>query len=303
MSGERIEERRLLEEMRDVEIPLLAGQSVQVRHHLVHATVLGAQHELALIVADALEVRLHPAGDALGRLQRLLVAGVNIHVYQPGHDLVQRVERRPHLAALRQCLEQRLGISAQIAVAICLLTTRQFGYHRVATFAQRVVSCARIGQRDRGEIMSAIEVPAQFAVGLLPPAVRRRGRGQPGGHAKAVQQPIRIQRGQIGLVDLGLRLEETVRQAHLRHGKWHEFARLASHEIVSLAGRRIQHSQRRAAQRQASCHRRHARQNTPPARQESCIHENHSPLDRPVKCRTWQRPKSTKPLPLSQNIR
>jgi hypothetical protein len=99
MLCERVKEAGLLEQTRNIEIALLTSEAVEVRHHFVHAAVFGAEHELALVVADALEVGLHPSRHALGGLERLLVAGVDVHVDQASHDLVQRVEGRPHIFA------------------------------------------------------------------------------------------------------------------------------------------------------------------------------------------------------------
>ena len=143
MPSQRIEKTRLLEELRRIEVLLLAGESVEVRQHLVHAAVLGAQHALALLIADAIEVPADPASDAFGNLQGLLVAGVDVYIDQSSHDLVQRVEGCPHRTArpiaiaLGQGLELGLGIGAQIAVSVGLLAARQLGHHRVATGAQR----------------------------------------------------------------------------------------------------------------------------------------------------------------------
>ena len=51
--GKRIEEAGLLEEVSRVEIALLFGDGGEIDEDFVHAAVLGAQHALALIDAEA----------------------------------------------------------------------------------------------------------------------------------------------------------------------------------------------------------------------------------------------------------
>ena len=127
------------------------------------------------------------------------------------------------------------GERAEIAVGVGLLTAGEFGHHGVAVLAQRVVAGAGVGERDGREVVPAVEVAAQIAVGILPAAVGRRGGGEAGGEAEAVQEAVGGERVEVGLVDLGLLLEEAVEQADLRHGEWHELVGLGGDEVVRLA--------------------------------------------------------------------
>src|ERR1019366_5319093 len=123
-----------------------------------------------------------------------------------------------------------------------------------------------------------VEVAAQLAVRLLPSAIGRGVRGQPGGKAKAVQQPVRLQRVEIRLVDLRLLLAYPVQQTHLRHRKrcqpripipWIQ----RPDQVARVPRTRaIQHSPGAAAKRKASGHGRHSRQNTAAAGIELRFH-------------------------------
>ena len=51
--GERIKKAGLLKEAGGVQVSVFLGHGGEVHQHFIHAAVLGAQHALALIVADA----------------------------------------------------------------------------------------------------------------------------------------------------------------------------------------------------------------------------------------------------------
>ena len=85
----------MLEPIRQVEPPLVAGVDVEIGEHLVHAAVLRVEHLLNLRVGERREHALGPRGELRLDGERGLVAGVAIRVAQPGVRLVQRVPRRP----------------------------------------------------------------------------------------------------------------------------------------------------------------------------------------------------------------
>src|ERR1017187_3013373 len=131
--------------------------------------------------------------------------------------------------------------------------------------------------------MASVEVAAQLAVRLLPPAVGRGVRGQPGGKAKAVKQPVRLQRVEIRLVDLRLLLAYPVQQTHLRHRKRRQpripipWIQRPDQVARIPRTRAIQHSPGAAPKRKASGHGRHSRQNAAAAGFELRLHRPFSP--------------------------
>ena len=74
---------------------------------------------------------LHPArvqrAMPLTHVERLGVAGERVHVEQAGHDLVQRVERRPGRAVVAEAVEQLLGERAEVAAAAGALALGEHG--------------------------------------------------------------------------------------------------------------------------------------------------------------------------------
>ena len=106
---ERIKKAGLLEEVRRVEVAILLGQRGKIDEDFVHAAVLGAQHALPLVDAEAAHEPLRPLGHALGHLQGVRIAGLEIHVNQARHDLVIGVKGSPDGFALRQVFEELGG--------------------------------------------------------------------------------------------------------------------------------------------------------------------------------------------------
>ena len=98
----------------------------------------------------------------------LLPASV-VHVEHAGHDLVDRVERRPHRLARIQPVEQLDGEGAQIAArAELLLALGQLRDHVVGLGLGFLVARGGVELRAGGKEV-ADEVAAQFAFAIAPP--------------------------------------------------------------------------------------------------------------------------------------
>src|SRR2546422_11262438 len=109
-----------------------------------------------------------PPRHAFCNCQSLLVAAVGVHIKVPGHDLVDRVVRRPDVLAVAKAVEQLLRESAQVAVLLSCLTLREFGDHTVGLLLQPVIPRACVCQGAGRKVVAASKVPAQLAVRLLP---------------------------------------------------------------------------------------------------------------------------------------
>ena len=113
----------------------------------------------------------------------------------PGHDLVDRVERRPHARARLQPVPPRGRKRTQVLAAELLLAPRQLRHHVVALCLRLAIAVCRL-LCQRREIVPD-EMAAQFArplpvLRLLPSAERlRRSRGQSRIRAERVQQAVR----------------------------------------------------------------------------------------------------------------
>jgi len=100
-----------------------------------------------------------------------------------------------------QPIEQLFRKSTQVTVADLGLALRQLADDCVAARLERLVSAVRERQRARRQIVSR-EMSAQLVVGRFPAAQRFGGRRQARGHAKHVQQPIRIVGQQMPTIDV-----------------------------------------------------------------------------------------------------
>ena len=105
VAGVAEEEVGVVEQLRALDEPLVAGETEQARHHLVHAAVLagdvGPPHLGARLRGQRLQPRVGPRPHSARDVERLLVARHLVAVEQPREDLVQRVVRRPDLRVLR----------------------------------------------------------------------------------------------------------------------------------------------------------------------------------------------------------
>ncbi len=128
--------------MRPAVVARFRGEIVK---HLVHPAVLGVQDVLHVLFALRCRPRVHPARHFRHNVERLLVGRVRSHLHQSGHDLVQRVERRPHIHPLIEPVKKLSWKCAQVAVLIQLrLALGEAGHQLVRLLLHRVVSRSRI---------------------------------------------------------------------------------------------------------------------------------------------------------------
>jgi len=94
---------------------VIAGFGRQIVEHLAHTAVLGAQDVLHVLFGLRRGPPVGPIGHAGDYFERLLVAGILVHVEHSGHDLVDGVERRPYRPACVEAIEKLQRKRAQIA--------------------------------------------------------------------------------------------------------------------------------------------------------------------------------------------
>ncbi len=80
MAHERLDERLVLELVRQFQPALVTGVGVEIHHDLVHAAELGVEHPLDLLVIERREDPLGPFGKLGLQFQRRAVAGKSIGV-------------------------------------------------------------------------------------------------------------------------------------------------------------------------------------------------------------------------------
>ena len=94
----------------------VAGHREQVGEHLVHAAELRVERALLLLVGRAgPTLNVDPVGLLRQDFERLRVAGQEVRVQQPGHDLVNRVVGRPDALPRVHPVEELFGKRRQIA--------------------------------------------------------------------------------------------------------------------------------------------------------------------------------------------
>ena len=192
--------------------PVSGGEVVE---HFVHAAVLALEDPIHQRGIDGPNPLRGPGRHAFEHVARLGVAGEHVHVEHAGHDLVQRVERRPRRLARAQAVEQLFRKCAQVAVAELRLALRQLCDERVAARFQRVVVGVRERQGARRKIVPG-EMSAQLVVRRFPTAERLSRSGQARGHAKHVQQPVRVVGQQMPTIDVHCIERGSRPQPHLR---------------------------------------------------------------------------------------
>ena len=119
------EEALVIEAVRKILVPITSRHRGEVVEHLIHAAILALEHAGHVLIAQRLRPAPRPTRHALKHIERLRVGCERMHVEQTGHDLVQRVERRPDRLAIAEAIEELLGKRAQVAVAKLLLTLRE----------------------------------------------------------------------------------------------------------------------------------------------------------------------------------
>ena len=216
--GERIENPGLVEAVREKGVLRITGHRMEVVEELAHPPVLDLQDALHLVVAERVGPPLGPGGHGQEDVQGLLVGAVHVHVQQTGHDLVERVEGRPHRQSLLQPLHELGGKGREPAPAIGLLALPQLGDEGPGLVLQQLVARAAVRLAARRQVV-AHEVAAQLDVGPLPPAELLGRRRESCGPAEGVEQPVRIERVQVDPVAVLERVAGPAQQADLIQGE------------------------------------------------------------------------------------
>ena len=147
--GERREQRLVAEAAGQLEIGRVSGQRRDVREHLVHAAVLGAQHAFELLAAHWGDRRGRPRRELRQDVERRGAGGVQVRITQAGEHLVHRVpghaDERPArdgVLELRRAIRKRAHQPASRG----RLTGAQLGNDVVDALLHPVVAGRRVHQ-------------------------------------------------------------------------------------------------------------------------------------------------------------
>ena len=209
--GQRVQDDGVVEALRGGQVPLLAGDRVQVGQCLRQPAELGLQDHLHLVVREPAGPPVHPVGQLLRHVEGLVVACQLVLVDHPGQVLVDHVVRRPDRLALLQDVEVALGERGQVAgvetPARGLRLERGELADQVPAAALRVaVTGVGVGERETGQQVAG-HVAADLRVGLLPAAERLGGGGLTVVEAEGAEHPFGVEEQQVGGVP-GLVLAE-----------------------------------------------------------------------------------------------
>ena len=212
------------EALRQVQVPAIACERVDVGQHFVHAAVFRAEHLLHLGVRQVRQQFRAPVRERDQHVARLRVAADHVGIAEAREQLVQVVpghpgaieaealdlqlaggDARPQLAALRH--------GPDVAVAVGALALGQFADHHVEPPLRLGVAgrCPRL--RQRGQVVAG---RVALQAGALPVGVQLALRLQPRLGPERRQQPIDVERVDVGDVQRLRALERTVEQPHLR---------------------------------------------------------------------------------------
>ena len=216
--GERLEDPTAIEALRQLAPTILAGDGREVVEHFVHAAVFALEDAaISAVSIGRTHCAVHVAMPS--STSRLRAAGEHVHVEQAGHDLVQRVERRPRRLIGAQAIEQFFREMRSRSRCRLRLALRELGDDGVAARLHRLVVRVCEEQGARRKIVPG-EMPAQLVVRRFPAAERLGRARQPGGHTKHVQQPVRVVVHEMPAVDVH-RVERCARsQPYLRQLEW-----------------------------------------------------------------------------------
>src|ERR1700748_2509627 len=167
----------------------IVGIGVEIGEDFVHATELGGEHALDLLVVEIGEDVLGPSGELDFDVERGAVAGELVGVAQSGEELVLDVPWRPEAVevevagvgfAFATLLESDLAVDAlcvhegaDVAVFLRVLNGLQLCDEVVGALLETYVTCGRVHQADSGEIVSG-NVSGELAAGTVPTAVTLR---------------------------------------------------------------------------------------------------------------------------------
>ena len=169
---ERVEEALFGETIAHLGELVVACHRGEVVEHFVHAAVLGVENGLHVLLRYRGCPGVGPAGHARSGFQGLFVAANPVHVEQAGHDLMDRIEGHPDLAARVQAVEELDRESAEVPAAKAGLAVGHPGDNGVGFRLDVLVSGGSVHVRTRREEVPR-ETAAHLAIRLLPPAQRR----------------------------------------------------------------------------------------------------------------------------------
>ena len=215
--GQRVEHLRVVEALRGGQVPLLAGDRVEVGERFGQPAEFGLQDHLHLVVGQAAGAPVHPVGQLHGDVQGLVIARQLVLVDHPGQVLVDHVVRRPDRLSLLQPVEVDLGERGQVAGMEPGrggpgLERGQLADQVAAAGSGGLVVGVGVGQREAGQQVPG-HVAADLRVRLLPAAERLGRRGQAVVQAEGAQHPFGVEEQQVRGVPGLVVAERAVEQA------------------------------------------------------------------------------------------
>ncbi len=214
---ERVDDRLVVEVVRQRQPALVAGVGVEIGEHLVHAAELGGEHPLRLRVVELRDDALDPRRVLDLDVERCAVAREAIRVAQPGEDLVDDVPGGPEAVqvesagaddAAAQLLEADLavhavlvGLRADVAVALFVLHGLQLGDEVVGALLEAVVAGRGVHQADGRQVV-ARDVAGELAARPVPPAVALGLRLEAGALPEKGHHPVHFEREQVVAVQV-----------------------------------------------------------------------------------------------------
>ena len=88
---------------------IVAGGGGDVVKNIVHAAEFFVEDVLHVLFGFRCGPGIDPAGHFDDYIEGLIVAGLRLHVVEPGHDFVHGVKRRPDLFALVEPVKYSVG--------------------------------------------------------------------------------------------------------------------------------------------------------------------------------------------------
>ena len=148
---ERGDELLLVESVTHLRPAIVVGGGGKIVKRLTHSTEFNPQDLLHVGFRLGSAPLVRPGRHAAGDFERLLVAGMEVHVEHARQDLVVGVEGRPNVLSLVQTVEELEGKRAQVTSARQLvLTARELGDHFIAARFHLRISGRGGAQSARG---------------------------------------------------------------------------------------------------------------------------------------------------------
>ena len=127
-------------------VTLVRGYGIQVPESFRHSSELVTKHKPAGVFIQSAEFVVCPVRHRTGYGECILVADIQILVYQSCEYLVQGVPRGPHPLSFQVPVYKAFGECAKIAVAICLLHGLQSCDKAVPFHLEAFASCRSVHQ-------------------------------------------------------------------------------------------------------------------------------------------------------------